>query len=196
MARVKKPDPTLDSILYSTPEQKLLRLLLSEPTTTFNFRVFASKLKGVRGLGGAEGMHEILGGLQKLGVVEFLDHDRAVRLQDENPIVHLLKILVAVCDLESLREHLEPISSRGILHGVRAEGKAHSESGYDLLVVTDSAEEVKKVVARHPLGKLIHLRTIHADALSGLKSKDPALLAELTRGVTLWGNTAWAGVHL
>ena len=56
MARVRKPQPTLEAIIFATPEQKVLRLLLSEPTTSFTPRVISSKLTGVRGLGGGEGL--------------------------------------------------------------------------------------------------------------------------------------------
>ena len=47
MARAKKPLPTLDGLLFVTPEQKLLRFLISEPTTAFTPRTLSSKLKGV-----------------------------------------------------------------------------------------------------------------------------------------------------
>ena len=57
MARVRKPTPTLESFFFATPEQKVFRLLLSEPTTSFTPRVISSKLKGVRGLGGGGGIH-------------------------------------------------------------------------------------------------------------------------------------------
>ena len=60
MARVGKVQVTLDTIFFSTPEQKLVKLLLSEPSTLFTPRVICSKLKGVRGLGGAEGVVKIL----------------------------------------------------------------------------------------------------------------------------------------
>src|SRR5437879_807821 len=114
MARVKKSQPTLDSIFFSTPEQKVMRLLLSEPTTAFTPRVISSKLKGVRGLGGMEGLMKILNELQELGLVDFVDNHRAVRLHDDSTCVQLLKRFGALCDLESLRLLLEPISSKGI----------------------------------------------------------------------------------
>src|ERR1700759_5280319 len=103
MARVRKPQPALDSIFYSTPEQKIVRFLLSEPTTAFMPRVISSKLKGVRGLGGVDGITKILNDLQAIGLVDFVDNRRSVRVQDENPVVQLMKVFSAVCDLEGLK---------------------------------------------------------------------------------------------
>src|SRR5271168_2913488 len=112
MARVRKPQPTLESIVFATPEQKVLRLLLSEPTTSFTPRVISSKLKGVRGLGGAEGLARILNDLQALGLVDFVDNHRAVRLQDDNSFVQIMKTVAAVSDVETLKKLLEPVSTK------------------------------------------------------------------------------------
>ena len=71
MGRVRKVKPTIDSIFFSTPEQKLFRFLVSECTTAFTTRVLSSKLKGVRGLGGIEGISRILEDLKELGIVHF-----------------------------------------------------------------------------------------------------------------------------
>src|ERR1700722_2487227 len=120
MARAKKTQPTLDTLLFNTPEQKVLRMLLAEPTTSFTPRTISSKLKGVRGLGGAEGINRILGELQELGLVDFVDNSRAVRLQDDSTIAQLLKTFSAICDLENLKTLLLPASSKGILYGSRA----------------------------------------------------------------------------
>src|SRR5579872_1672318 len=110
MARVRKSPPSLESIFFSTPEQRVLRLLLGEPTTTLTPRVISSKLKGVRGLGGVEGIVKVLHDLEGLGLVDFVDNHRAVRLHDENTVAHMLKTFAAICDLEGLRKLLEPIS--------------------------------------------------------------------------------------
>ncbi|MEK6707029.1 MAG: hypothetical protein AABZ06_14720 [Bdellovibrionota bacterium] len=187
MARIRKPVPTLDAVFFSTPEQKVIRLLLSEPTTSFTPRVISSKLKGVRGLGGSEGIVRILTDLQGLGMVDFVDNHRAVRLQDDNPTVHLLKRFVSVCDLESIKKMLEPAATRGILFGSRAAGKSCSDSSYDLFVVSETPEEVKKIAARHPLRKLIELVVWTPEVYEELDSHDPALAQKLSEGIVLWG---------
>ena len=91
MARTNKPQLSLDTIFFVTPEQKLLRFLMTEPTTAFTPRVLSSKLKGVRGLGGVEGITKILKSLQELGLVIFLNNNREVCLQNDHPAIQLLK---------------------------------------------------------------------------------------------------------
>ena len=190
MARVRKPQPTLESTFFSTPEQKVLRFLLSEPTTTFTPRVISSKLKGVRGLGGTDGIMKILAALEEVGLVDFLDNRRAVRLHDENPAIQVVKTFATLCDLEGLRALLTPLSSKGIVFGERALGKFHSDSEYDLFVVTDQPAQVRTVVAGHPLGKLVRLTVKSSDEYEEMEKKEPALAQALSRGVTFWGS-AW-----
>jgi hypothetical protein len=190
MVRVRKPVPTLESIFFSTPEQKVIRFLLAEPTTAFIPRVISSRLKGVRGLGGAEGITKILNEMQEIGLVDFVDNKRAVRLRDDCPTVCLLKSLAAVCDLEGLKVALIPISTRGILFGSRAEGKAASDSEYDLCVVSETPDEIEKITSRHPLGRLISLTALSLEAFAALKSENAGLAEKLERGITLWG-TSW-----
>ncbi len=177
----------MSGLLFATPEQKVIRFLLSEPTTSFSVRVIASKLKGVRGLGGSEGILKILHELQAVGLVDFLDNHRAVRLQDDNPTAHVLKVVAAIADLEGLRELLMPISSRVILFGSRAAGKGRSDSDFDLFIVSDSPEEVKRVVAGYPLGKPIEPVVWKSDAYQELERDDPGLAEKIMNGVVIWG---------
>jgi predicted nucleotidyltransferase len=189
MARVRKPTPTLESIFFSTPEQKVFRLLLSEPTTSFTPRVISSKLKGVRGLGGGEGIMRVLNDLQTLGLVDFVDNHRAVRLQDENSFVQIMKTVAAISDLETLKILLAPVSTKGILIGSRATGKYRSDSNYDLFVVSETPEEVKKIGARHPLQKSLELVVWTPEQHNEIEKEDAALAARLAEGVVLWGST-------
>lgn len=189
MARVRKPQPTLDSIFFSTPEQKVMRLLLAESTTSFTPRVISSKLKGVRGMGGTEGIMRILGSLEELGLVDFVDNRRSVRIQDDNTTVQSLKRFAAICDLESLRKLLEPISSKGILFGSRATGRARSDSDYDLFVITDAPDQAREIAGSHPLGKAIEIVAWTSDNYGEIDNQDPKLARKLEQGIVLWGST-------
>lgn len=164
-----------------------MRFLLSEPTTSFSVRVIASKLKGVRGLGGSDGILKILHELQTVGLVDFLDNHRAVRLQDDNPTAHVLKVVAAIADLEGLRELLMPISSRGILFGSRAAGKGRSDSDFDLFIISDAPDEVRRVVAGFPLGKLIEPVVWKPEAYQEIEREDPGLAEKIAKGVVIWG---------
>ena len=68
--RVKKPEnTTMDELIFSSAEQKLMRLLLTESTTVFPLRQLANRLKGVRGVGGPEGLKQILLKLSAVGLM-------------------------------------------------------------------------------------------------------------------------------
>lgn len=188
MASIKKPPLTLDTLFFSTPEQKVMRFLLSEPTTSFTPRVLSSKLKGVRGMGGVEGMTQILSSLTELGLVDFVDNHRSIRLRDDAPVVQMLKTFGAVCDLENLKNLLEPASVKGILFGSRAEGQARSDSSYELFVVSESPEEVRKIVTRYPLAKQVELEVATPEQYDELRHSHSSLYNKIIDGILLWGS--------
>ena len=189
MVRVRKPQPSLENTFFSTSEQKVVRFLLSEPTSVFSFRVISSRLKGVRGLGGTEGIMRILGDLETAGIVDFVDNRRAVRLHDDGPAIQLLKIFVALCDLEGLKSLLVDISDRAVLFGPRAEGTAATDSEYDLFVVSRTPDEVERVTSQHPLGRLIRLVCMTPEDHAGIDQQDPELAQKVSRGIVLWGSS-------
>lgn len=189
MARINKPTLSLDSIFFVTPEQKLLRFLMTEPTTAFNPRVLSSKLKGVRGLGGVEGITKILKNFQELGLVIFLNNNREICLQNDHPAVQIMKSFCAVSDLEGLKQMIEPMSSKGVLFGSRSNGKSRSDSNYNILVVAENPEEVKKVTSRHPLGKKLDPMVYTADEFSDVEVKNRDLSRAVDEGIVLWGST-------
>ena|GEM_PF-814383 len=189
MARTNKPQITLDSICFVTPEQKLLRFLMTEPTTAFTPRVLSSKLKGVRGLGGVEGITKILKSLQELGLVIFLNNNREVCLQNDHPAIQLLKTFCAISDLEGLKQMIEPMSTRGVLFGSRASGRSRTDSNYNLLVVSETPEEIKKITSRHPLGKKLEPMVMTPDEFSAVDAKNKELSKHLDSGITLWGSS-------
>ncbi len=189
MVRSKKTQPTLDALIFSTPEQKVLRYLLSEPTTTFTLRVISSKLKGIRGLGGAEGITKILKDFQEIGLIDEIDNGRAVRLKDDIPSLSLLKAFSALCDLEGLRPQLETITTKAVLHGARAKGVARSDSDYDFYVVSDRPEEVARVIAGHPLAKKIALTVKSGGDDRRMEREDPSFAKRIEEGILLWGSS-------
>ena len=188
MARVGKSQITLDSIFFSTPEQKLMKLLLSEPSVQFTPRVICSKLKGVRGLGGAEGVLKILQDFQKLGLVDFVSNHRAVRIQEDNATVQTLKVFASICSFESLKEVLQPISSRGVLYGSRG-GNGVFEGDSHLFIVSDIPDEVKKTAGRHPMGRSVELVVLSPENYGEIQQHDPGLFQKVSSGIVLWGAT-------
>jgi hypothetical protein len=199
-ARLKKAPLTLMSLGFSTAEQKVLALLLAAPTQAFTPRVMASKLKGLRGLGGIEGITKILADLQMLGMVDFVDNHRAARLREDSPSVRVLKVFHSICEFEGLRECLEPLSSCGILyrrvvansarHAYEEAGLRPAAQSYDLFVVSEMVEDVKRAAGRHPLGKTVALKVWTPELYAEIDRQDLPLRQQLKEGILLWGG-AW-----
>ncbi|MGE0615119.1 MAG: hypothetical protein AB7P04_05735 [Bacteriovoracia bacterium] len=187
--RKSKAKPTLESIFFVTPEQRLLRFLVSESTSSFTPRVLSSKLKGVRGLGGADGISRILKLLQEVGMVSFVNNNQAVMCQNDSVYIRALKTFSALCDLEGLQLQLEPLSTKGVLYGSRANGTSRTDSNYDLFIVTDTPDEVTRIVEGHPLGKRLGLETMTLDDYLQIESKQPEFAKKLAKGIVMWGSS-------
>lgn len=188
MARARKTKPTLESLVFSTPEQKLLKLMLDSPTTSFTPRVLASLLKGVRGLGGTEGLLRILNQLATLGIVQFNDNNKTVSLVDEHTAIRVLKTFAAICDLEGVQELVSPISSKGILYGSRSSGRNRTDSDYDVFIVSDQPSQVQSIIGCHPIGKRVELVTYTPDDYHYIEHKEPELARKLDQGIVMWGS--------
>ncbi|MEK7691351.1 MAG: hypothetical protein AAB425_10055, partial [Bdellovibrionota bacterium] len=169
-----------------TPEQKVVRFFLSEPTSAFPSRVIASRLKGVRGLGGADGIAKILTRLQALGLVDIVDNGRGARLRDDAGPVRVLKTIAAVCELGDLSRTLAPICSRLILYGSHADGLATTTSRYEIMVVTSQGNDVRRIVEGHPQSKRIEVVTRTNDEYLEMDRKETSFFARISRGVSLW----------
>jgi hypothetical protein len=146
-------------------------------------------LKGVRGLGGIEGLMKIFGELEAMGLVEFLDNRRSIRLQDDHPAVRIQKIFHSVAELEGLKNLLLPLSTKGILFGSRASGNAHSDSSFELFVVSRFADEVRRVAEGYPLDKKLELEIWSPEDADAIEEKNPRLAKKITDGVVVWGSS-------
>lgn len=182
MARATKVPTTWDSIFFSTPEQKVLRYLVSSRESTYSLRVLVSKLKGVRGLGGIQGLEKILTELEEIGLVSFIDNRRGIRIQDEHPANLLCRRMWGLCELESLYQQLKEISSKGVLLDAFP-GEIH------LYIVSDQEAEVRRLTEQHPMGKLAILTVQTRDLFDTLAKKDSKLYAQVQQGYLIWGSS-------
>mgnify|MGYP003950252357 CR=1 FL=1 len=190
MTKLKNNSFSLEKILFSTPEQKLLRFLLSESTSSFSIRELSSKLKRVRGLGGAEGLKSTLEEFNRLEIVFFLDNGRNVRLNHDHYLICQLKVISSVCNLEGIREVVQPFSAKGILFGSQSTGLSRSDSDYDLFIVSDQKKEVEEAVRGYPFEKKIELIIWTQEEFHNIRDKDEELYHKLEKGFILWG-TSW-----
>jgi hypothetical protein len=121
--------------------------------------------------------------------VIFLNNNREVCLQNDHPAIQLLKTFCAISDLEGLKQIIEPMSTRGVLFGSRASCRSRTDSNYNLLVVSETPEEIKKITSRHPLGKKLDSMVMTPDEFSSVDVKNKELSKHIDLGITLWGSS-------
>jgi len=182
MARATKTPATWDSIFFSTPEQKVLRYLLSSRETSYSLRVLVSKLKGVRGLGGIQGLEKILMSLEEAGLVSFIDNRRGIRIQDEHGANLIDRRLWGVCEIESLHVQLQGFATNGVLLTM-------NPGEVELYVIGDRPEDIRRLTEQHPMGKLVLLTIQTREEYETLAKKDPKLHARVTQGTLVWGSS-------
>lgn len=182
MARATKTPATWDSIFFNTPEQKVLRYLLSSREISYSLRVLVSKLKGVRGLGGIQGLEKILVSLEEAGLVSFIDNRRGIRIQDEHGANLIGRRLWGICEIESLHVQLRDVSTKGVLLTV-------NPGDIELYVISDRADEVRRLTEQHPMGKLVSLVIQTREEFEALAKKDSKLHARVSQGTLVWGSS-------
>ncbi|MEO0185355.1 MAG: nucleotidyltransferase domain-containing protein [candidate division WOR-3 bacterium] len=105
------------------------------------------------------------------------------QIDSGNPVIKQLKILFTVASIMPVVKKLEDSARRVILFGSSAKGEDTSESDIDLLVITNDATRVRKILAKNTRIVPIVMNSIE---FSGLKKKDRSLFEQITRGIVLW----------
>jgi hypothetical protein len=196
---------TLDAALGSTAKVRILRALL--PLTASVSGAEARALSGVRSAGG---MWTALDELTELGILE-RDDTRRIQLFRINRDHDLVAPLAALFDAESrrmtrLRDALHEILDGGavrehtlsiIVFGSNARGDARPTSDLDLLVVTEAAAQVERVLEvliggipqiRRRFGlRASPLVLDKARVVERFRDGDPLMQNVLSEGRTLFG---------
>ena len=68
-------------------------------------------------------------------------------------------------------------------------GKSRTDSNYNLLVVSETPEEIKKITSRHPLGKKLEPMVLTPEEFNSAESKNKELSKQVENGITLWGSS-------
>jgi predicted nucleotidyltransferase len=107
-------------------------------------------------------------------------------INDENPVVKLLKILRIIMNLMPLIKKLKQKSSKIILYGSSSRGEDTEDSDIDLLIVTNLIEEIEKIVER-----IKHYKKVQPIIRKPLKyiemeKTDPNFYQKIEKGIVLW----------
>lgn len=99
------------------------------------------------------------------------------------PVIKQLRVLRTIEFLQPLVDKVKKFSQKVILFGSCARGENIPNSDIDLFILSNSQEEVRKLIKRHKKLQLI-IRT--PLKFQEMKDKEPVFFEEISRGITLW----------
>jgi len=104
----------------------------------------------------------------------------------DHPIIKQLKVLKVIIFLDSLLKKIRNKSQKIILYGSSSRGENTKDSDIDLFVVTNSFQEVEKIVKNSSKGKIIQLIIRTPLKYVEMGKTDPTFYVEVERGIVLW----------
>lgn len=177
-----KPLPAR-AALFSTPMLKVLDFLLQHPDLKLIDTEIAGRLMDVR----KSAVNLALRKLASMGLVERTPRGNMVfNKLVENPITDEFKILSNLLAIDPLVEQLKQYSVRIVLFGSRADGSHHSESDFDLFIVTAQDKKVLSAIGKDVLAERIQAVIKNPEQMLTFADDDPALYKEMKKGRVLW----------
>lgn len=172
------------SHIISTPLLRVLDVLLRNPGVALADSEIAGRVVGVR----RSAVHLALTTLHRLGIVQ---RSRAGRrcvnsVDPSHAWLAPFKIALNLLALGPLVEGLKPCSSRIVLFGSTASGTNREESDVDLLIVSSDAGSVLRAIDASGLAERVQAIIKTPAEMLEFDAKEPVLLQEIRKGVTLW----------
>lgn len=173
----------MKKILFTTNSQKILEFLIQTPGEECLSREIQVSTKiskagtnfALNDLVSAEFIRREKRGKMYLYAVNF-----------DQPIIKQLKVLKVIIFLDSLLKKIKNKSQKIILYGSASRGENTKDSDIDLFVVTNSLEEVEKIVKNSSKGKVIQLIIRTPLKYVEMGKTDPTFYVEVERGIVLW----------
>lgn len=107
-------------------------------------------------------------------------------LDQNDPSVSQMKVARAIELLKPLLVKLQKVSQKIILFGSAARGEETPESDFDLFVLSNEKERVRRIVRGSKIGQKIQPTIKNFLEFTELKRKDPVFYEEINKGKILW----------
>lgn len=108
------------------------------------------------------------------------------RVNLENPLVKQFKITQTISELNGIVGLLRLLASRVILFGSCAEGLDTQDSDIDLAIITQSPQEVRNIIRKMKMKRVVQPLIVSASDFMTLGVKDKPLYERINRGIDLW----------
>ncbi|MBI5528394.1 MAG: nucleotidyltransferase domain-containing protein [Deltaproteobacteria bacterium] len=170
--------------MFNTPLLRVLDVLIGNPETELSDSEIVSSVESVA----RSAVHQSLVRLARLGVVRRTNRGRRCYniLDGGHAWIRPLKVAVNLMDLAPLVETMRPHSAKIVLFGSRADGTDRSASDYDLLVVSNEPDAVRRIVVKGDLDGRLQLIVKTPSEMLDFASREPVFAETLRKGVVLW----------
>lgn len=110
-------------------------------------------------------------------------------LDPDDPSIPHLKLARAIELLKPLINKLQEVSQKIILFGSASRGEDAADSDFDLFVLSNEKDEVRKIIRKSRVGRKIKPVVRNFLELIELKRKDKVFYEEIKKGKILWGES-------
>lgn len=107
-------------------------------------------------------------------------------LDQNDPLVHQMKVARAIELLRPLLAELEKVSQKITLFGSAAEGKDTVGSDFDLFILTNDKKAVREIINKSEMAQRIQPVIKNFLEFMDLKKKDKVFYEEIGKGQVLW----------
>lgn len=173
----------IDKVLFFTNCQKILYFLIQNPDKEYYDREI-SRLTGVSRAGTNFALRTL--SETKLILREKRGRMYFYKTSSDNILIKNLKIVQNIVFLLPLIEELKDTSLRIILYGSAARGENTTESDIDILIITRSPDEFKKIIFKNKLREKIQYIVNTPDEYIKAKKNNPSFYSEVEKGIVLW----------
>ena len=104
-------------------------------------------------------------------------------VNDKNPVVKQIKVLLTMMRLYPLIKELRVIVRRIILFGSAFRGENTPDSDIDLFIMSKESQKIRAVIRKDP--KIVCI-IMSSTEYTNLKEADFALYDQINRGIVLW----------
>jgi predicted nucleotidyltransferase len=179
----KLADKIMDKLLFKTNTQEALDYLISVGRGEVSREAVEKGAKLSKA-----GANLALKELVKSGLVERIVKGGVYlyQIDPSHPLIKQLKVLKTIIRLMPLIRKIDQDCLKIVLFGSAGRGENMPESDIDLLVVTQSKDAVKNIIAKSVIGKKIQLILKTPTEFSNLKRQDQYFYNELNSGIVLY----------
>ncbi len=119
-------------------------------------------------------------------ITRYLRGRQAFNKINESSLITHFKVISNIIAIKELTDKLEPLCSKIILFGSRAEGEHTSESDFDIFVVTIRGDDVNRAIRKHPLAEKIQIVIKTPEQMLAFDEESPVFQKQVKKGIVLW----------